>query len=68
MPGETVSRQPTLKRFLYKGCDRCGGDLTLSEDGHGWRDEFSYVCLQCGRHMPVQGVQAKAAESREHAA
>ena len=30
--------------WKFKSCPRCGGDLYIERDYHGWYEE----CLQCG--------------------
>jgi predicted nucleic acid-binding Zn-ribbon protein len=43
---------------LLKGCTRCGGDVVVDRDEHGWYQE----CLQCG-WMADYRVAAEARES-----
>lgn len=33
------------KKFRYKGCDKCGGDMMLDRDIDGWYES----CLMCGK-------------------
>lgn len=45
-----------MRRWRYKSCPRCGGDLH-NEVGQymigDFKDEdVEWVCLQCGYHMP----------------
>jgi len=44
----------SIKTFLYKACPRCHGDLVLEEElGHALQGQVEYVCLQCGRSVPI---------------
>jgi hypothetical protein len=40
-----------LRTHIFKGCQRCGGDLRLERatDVPFGGAEYDYVCLQCGR-------------------
>jgi predicted SprT family Zn-dependent metalloprotease len=55
----TTLVRPTMKvpRNVYKGCQRCGGDLVLDREAEvDLRGSVDYVCLQCGRHVSIRGV------------
>jgi hypothetical protein len=39
------------KKFRYKGCDKCGGDMMLDRDIDGWYES----CLMCGKIMYIKG-------------
>jgi uncharacterized Zn finger protein (UPF0148 family) len=41
----TAESSTARRKMLIDGCPRCGGDLM--------RDETEYVCLQCGRMVPL---------------
>jgi hypothetical protein len=42
--------------MVFKGCQRCNGDLCIEEDiVSRARDS---VCIQCGFRQPIQSVQA----------
>ncbi len=34
-----------MKKWWYKGCPKCGGDVYMAED----LDGFEFKCLQCGK-------------------
>ena len=55
--------RPVLKTHLFKACIRCGGDLVLERDSAFDRltGGPDYVCLQCGRTMPVQALTLSSA-------
>ena len=58
-----------VKTHLYKACQRCGGDLVLDrEEGYGAPDGSDYVCLQCGRHTPLQAFVNARAQATARAA
>jgi hypothetical protein len=54
MTTETPTRIK-LRTHIFKGCQRCGGDLRLerSPDAPLGTTEYDYVCLQCGRQTPL---------------
>ncbi len=48
-----------MKRYWYKACPKCHGDLALGQDIYGW-----YVqCMQCGLLKEVPKVAKPAAET-----
>ena len=68
MTSATITRE-AVKTHLYKACQRCRGDLVLDrEEGYGAPDGSDYVCLQCGRHTPLQALAAGASQSKARAA
>ena len=59
-----------VRKHVFKGCLRCGGDLRLEHDADliPVRNPFSYVCLQCGGQMPVRAVLGRPREAEAVAA
>lgn len=41
-----------MKNGMIKRCPKCGGNVYLDEDQHGWFEH----CLQCGYTCDLQGV------------
>jgi hypothetical protein len=39
------------KKFRYKGCTKCGGDMMLDRDPDGWYES----CLMCGNIKYIEG-------------
>jgi hypothetical protein len=55
----TTLERPTTRipQNVYKGCERCGGDLVLDREAEAYlQGVVDYVCLQCGRHTPIRSV------------
>ena len=49
--------------MVFKGCERCGGDLWVEEDISSHMEEL--VCIQCGRPQAVQ-VRLAGPNTEEH--
>jgi predicted SprT family Zn-dependent metalloprotease len=46
-----------VHRNVYKGCQRCGGDLVLDREAEAdLRGVIDYICLQCGRHKSIRSI------------
>jgi len=45
-----------LRTHVFKGCQRCGGDLRLerSADVPFGGAQYEYTCLQCGRSTSLR--------------
>ena len=56
-----------LHSTLYGGCRRCGGTLHLERDVDSLVDlgAYEYVCMQCGRHIPLGAVMRSTREREE---
>ncbi len=39
-------------KWRLKGCPRCGGDISINQDHHGWYEE----CLQCGYTSELKNI------------
>ena len=48
-----------MTRYIFRGCQRCGGDLYLNNDEQR-QEQDDWQCLQCGRYRhrkpPQPGV------------
>ncbi len=51
--------QRRMKRYWFRACPKCHGDIALEQDIYGW-----YVqCVQCGYLKEVPKVVKPAAET-----
>lgn len=41
-----------MTRWKLKSCPRCGGDILIDQDHHGWYE----ACLQCGYSSELQNL------------
>jgi len=59
---------PVIKRWVFKGCSHCGGDVKWHEDGR-YRVDGEYRCLQCGRSYDekLQMLTSKLFDCRKSA-
>jgi hypothetical protein len=55
-----MTTQTTTRRFLYKACSRCHGDLLLDREVEPSllvKGQIGYVCLQCGRGISIESLR-----------
>lgn len=54
-----------LRTHVFKGCQRCGGDLRLERaaDVPLGGIDYDYVCLQCGRRTSLAMMLRKLQET-----
>lgn len=60
MTSQTQRAQAPVKKFLYKACPRCHGDLVLDADVEPslmLEDQPAYTCLQCGRRVSPEALR-----------
>ncbi len=41
-----------MLKWKLKGCPRCGGDISIDRDYHGWYE----ACLQCGYTSELRNI------------
>lgn len=51
-----------IKKFVYRACPRCGGDLALEPESR----EIEYACMQCGRTFDLKTV-LRMLQEKSHA-
>jgi DNA-directed RNA polymerase subunit RPC12/RpoP len=71
MTNQTRRAQDPVKKFIYKACPRCNGDLVVDADVELSliiEEQAGYICLQCGRHVSPEALREVTGSAHRTAA